>query len=430
MKKDLLEDLALEVGYQYALFERKVLSLSAKTLLEVARKKRIGSTWLDEQNLLKGRLIKQLAYQKKVADAIVRSMLIKSIVLNEKLAQGYTENDLIRELQELQEKRNKTVALSEPSRKALQRLLSINDATTQAAIREGMRSHSAAINLLAKDQRIIASFSLQDTKEIDKIQKAIINNLSVRLNQGLPIVVENTSYKFKVYAERTVRTEMNRQSLEVLNYFGQQAGVVFYLSSYMQDCADDHADFQGKLYVVENWKEIARPEHHEAIQKVINEKDIKGFYWATEWKNGQQDGPALTTRPNCRHIMRPMPIAQVVNKTTKEMLTEQRMMRGTYSQNKYKDMQTQRKNERTIRTLKMRVDELKEQQLNTKSSEAKELLQKKINSDNIKLSKLNTYQLKFVNSRPHLIRDKRRETVKIIVNDLGTRYQVEGLENL
>jgi hypothetical protein len=78
----------------------------------------------------------------------------------------------------------------------------------------------------------------------------------------------------------------------------------------------------------------------------------------------------------------------------------------------------------------MRVDELKEQQLNTKSSEAKELLQKKINSDNIKLSKLNTYQLKFVNSRPHLIRDKRRETVKIIVNDLGTRYQVEGLENL
>jgi len=34
MKKDLLEDMALELGYQYALFERKILSLSAKTMLE------------------------------------------------------------------------------------------------------------------------------------------------------------------------------------------------------------------------------------------------------------------------------------------------------------------------------------------------------------------------------------------------------------
>lgn len=435
MTKDLLEDMALEIGYQYAIFERKVLSLSAKTLLEVAKKRKAGESWLDANRLLLGRLKKQLAYQKKVADAIVRNMLIKTAVLNEKLSQGYTEKQLQQELAELQEKRTKAVRLSDPSIKRLRGAVNLSDAATQAAIDEGMRSHNAAINLLAIDPRILASFSISDTKskygpqyDIKNIEKAILNNLQVRMNKGIPIIVENTSYKFKIWAERNVRTQMNQQSLEVLEYFGQQAGVVFYLASYLQDCADDHADYQGKLYVVENWREIARPEYHAAIQQVINDKDIKGFYWATEWKNGQQDGPALTTRPNCRHVMRPMPISQVINKTENQMLDEQRMRRGTYSQNKYKDMQVQRKNEREIRKLKQRIDEYKAQKENTQSKDANDLLQKKINSDKVKLSKLQKQQATFVNSRPHLIRDKRRETVRIIVNDLGVRYQIQGLE--
>jgi hypothetical protein len=437
MKKDILEDLALEIGYQYALFERKILSISAKTLLEGSKQKQQG-TWVDAQSLLLGRLKKQLAYQKKVADAIVRNMLIKSMVLNEKLAQGFTEKDLAAELAELQEKRTKTVGLSEASVKSLQRMLQINDATTQAAIQEGMRSHSSSIQAIMKDARIRGTFSIMDTKsdkygpryDLKNIEKAIVNNLQVRINKGIPIVVQNTSYNFKVWAERNVRTQMNQQSLEVMDYFGQQAGVVFYLCSYLQDCADDHAPFQGKLYVVENWRQLARPQYHADIQQAIQNKNIQGFYWATEWKNGNQDGPALTTRPNCRHVMRPMPITQVITKSTNEMLVEQRMKRGKYDEDKYKDLQEQRKNERTIRKIKSRIDENKEQIENTKTPEAKELLQKKINSDKIKLSQWQTTQQKLVNSKPHLVRDTRRETVKIIVNDLGVRYQIQGLENL
>lgn len=437
MKKDLLEDLALEVGYQYALFERKIISLSAKTLLEATRQRKAG-TWVNAQTLLLGRLKKQLAYQKKVADAIVRGMLIKTIVLNEKLAQGYTEKDLAEELAELQSKRTKSVELSEPSIKSLRRMLELSDKTTQAAIQEGMRQHNAAINILAKDPRILGTFTIKDTTsaqygpkyDIANIEKAILNNLQIRINKGIPIIVENTSYDFKVWAERNVRTQMNQQSLEVLDYFGQQAGVVFYLCSYLQDCADDHADYQGKIYVVENWREVARPEYHADIQRAIQEKNIKGFYWATEWKNGQQEGPALTTRPNCRHIMRPMPITQVVSKSTDDMLEEQRMKRGDYDKRKYKDMQEQRKNERNIRRIKSRMDEYKEQLDNATTPESKELLQKKINSDKIKLSQVQSVQKKLVDSKPHLVRDYRRETVKIIVNDLGIRYQIKGLENL
>jgi hypothetical protein len=438
MKKDLLEDMALEIGYQYALFERKILSLSAKTMLAAVKQKRQGGTFLDFQNLLLGRLRKQLDYQKKVADALIRGMLIKTMVLNEKLAQGYTEKDLAEELAELQSKRTKSVELSEPSIKSLRRMLELSDNTTQAAIREGMRSHSSAVNLLARDPRILGTFTIKDTKsekygpayDIANIEKAILNNLQIRLNEGIPIVVQNTSYKFKVWAERNVRTQMNQQSLEVLSYFGQQAGVVFYLCSSLQDCADDHADWQGKVYVVENWRQIARPEFHEAIQNTIQEKDIRGFYFATEWKNGTQKGPALTTRPNCRHVMKPMPITQVVNKTEEQMLQEQRMQRGTYDEKKYKDLQEQRKNERNIRKIKARIDEYQDQIDNTKTPEAKELLQRKIKHDKIKLSQWQATQTKLVNSRQHLIRDPRRETIKIIVNDLGVRYQIKGIENL
>jgi hypothetical protein len=430
MKKDLLEDLALEIGYQYAIFERNVLSLSAKTMLKVAKQKRVGSTWIDSQNALLGNLRKQLERQKKVADAIIRNMLIKSIVLNEYIAKGYGIDQLTGELKELQEKRTKSVKLSEPSMESLKRMLQINDATTKAAVQEGMKSHSASISMLAKDPRIIASFSLSETKEVDKIQKAIINNLQVRMNKGLPIIVENTSYKFKVWAERSVRTEMNRQSLKVLDHFGKQAGVVFYLCSYHQDCADDHAEYQGKVYVVEDWRQVANPAYLTQINQVIKEKNIKGFYWATEWKNGQQNGPGLTTRPNCRHILKPMPISEVVNKTEEQMLTEQRMKRGEYGKQKYEDMQKQRKNEREIRKIKMRIDEYTQQLENAKTIESKDLLRKKINSDKIKLSKWQLTQSQLVNSRQYLVRDKRRETVKIIVNDLGVRYNIEALETL
>jgi hypothetical protein len=128
--------------------------------------------------------------------------------------------------------------------------------------------------------------------------------------------------------------------------------------------------------------------------------------------------------------MKPMPITQVVNKTEEQMLQEQRMQRGTYDEKKYKDLQEQRKNERNIRKIKARIDEYQEQIDNTKTPEAKELLQRKINHDKIKLSQWQATQTKLVNSRQHLIRDPRRETIKIIVNDLGVRYQIKGLENL
>lgn len=84
---------------------------------------------------------------------------------------------------------------------------------------------------------------------------------------------------------------------------------VLYLASSHDDCAEDHLDYQGKIYCDAKWRtREADPEIKKRIADFIQSHDIKSLQWVTRrpvW---------FCTRPNCRHYF--------VALGTEEALTE------------------------------------------------------------------------------------------------------------
>ena len=75
--------------------------------------------------------------------------------------------------------------------------------------------------------------------------------------------------------------------------------VIFYLASKHLDCAADHKDWQGKVYVDEKWKKLVKDANlKERVARYIEQNNIKTFQWVLGkpvW---------FITRPNCRHFFR------------------------------------------------------------------------------------------------------------------------------
>lgn len=81
-------------------------------------------------------------------------------------------------------------------------------------------------------------------------------------------------------------------------------GNYFYLCSYRNDCAEDHLQYQGKVYVDE-----AAPRHHgfDTLQRALG-------------------APAyLITRPNCRHFMIVITEEEATTKAADELLNEKHL---------------------------------------------------------------------------------------------------------
>ena len=78
---------------------------------------------------------------------------------------------------------------------------------------------------------------------------------------------------------------------------------VFYVCSKHSNCADDHKDWEGKVYYDRYWrmKNSDMPDWLKTrIEKEIARKDMKSVQWVTK-------GPVwLTTRPYCKHFFTPV----------------------------------------------------------------------------------------------------------------------------
>lgn len=74
---------------------------------------------------------------------------------------------------------------------------------------------------------------------------------------------------------------------------------IFYLASSHNDCAIDHKDYQGKMYIDEMWESIITDANIKtAIRKYIRQNNVKNFQWVI-------DKPVwFITRPNCRHFFK------------------------------------------------------------------------------------------------------------------------------
>lgn len=250
----------------------------------------------------------------------------------------------------------------------------------------------------------------------DDLYNTILEQSKNGIEKGLPIKINNRNYEFKSYMEMKVRTTISQQIVEQqmeLNYDTQN---VFFIVNSFADCADDHKDLQGKVYYDERYKSFTIPkEVKEQITNIISQKKllsmqavIKKPYW-------------LTTRPNCRHRFVPITIEQATGNTN-ALLEKMKLKKGTYKDLKYQQSQELRYIERNIRKYKALLFQYEEIYKTGQNSKVlpyikkyKELVRKWQEKARLLVKQANT-------SGYDLERDYRRETRKVIVKDLGVKY--------
>lgn len=95
---------------------------------------------------------------------------------------------------------------------------------------------------------------------------------------------------------------------------------IFYLCSRHDDCAIDHIDYQGKVYIDETWRNVIKDEEERTkVMVYITEYRVHSFQWVTHapvW---------MITRPNCRHYFKALDLYEVFGKSAEELIKEHNM---------------------------------------------------------------------------------------------------------
>lgn len=106
---------------------------------------------------------------------------------------------------------------------------------------------------------------------------------------------------------------------------------VFYLCDMHENCAKDHAAYQGRLYIREDWelyvddKEVASKIN--AYLHNHPEMKVETLEWVLGYKSANKaESPYLVRRPNCKHQIVPIRTEEVLGMSVKKLLTKNNMI--------------------------------------------------------------------------------------------------------
>ena len=256
---------------------------------------------------------------------------------------------------------------------------------------------------------------------VPDLKASIIKQTELGIESGIPVTYKNgRKVGYREYMEMAVRTgiqqEIGQQQIEI----AKDANIVFFLCDEFADCADDHADYQGKIYYNADYESFRlTDEAKDLIAQAVRSKQMLSVQ---EVREGQ---PYLTTRPNCRHRLIPISIDEGIGNDSLAAVKQNRdSVRGSYRPENYDALKQQRALERNIRK-------------NKKALETFELLKKRTNSNDydnmirkrrLAISNSQANLRKLLEQNPNLSRERRRETAKILIKDVGVKYNLKDLK--
>lgn len=93
----------------------------------------------------------------------------------------------------------------------------------------------------------------------------------------------------------------------------------FFLCSSHPNPAKDHADWEGKVYYDEDWEKYADEADQPSIRAYIRNHKLRSVQWVV--------GPPvfLTTRRNCRHYFKNIPMDQIMHGSARSILKKNHM---------------------------------------------------------------------------------------------------------
>lgn len=297
--------------------------------------------------------------------------------------------------------------------KAIERASELSDTDLSKLKKESLKA-GKSVTVSALSYHLNAVARITRMAKTIPLKEAIFKQTQIGISKGLPITTKSgRSIGYKEYMEMAVRTTIQTEIGETQLKYGAKSGIVFYLCNSFNDCADDHKDFQGKVYYDENWKSFDLEEEVKSkISNFIQSKNLRSF------QDVRDNKPYLTTRPNCRHKMTAISFEQATgDKNT--LLKDLKLTRGKYKPDDYDITQKQRYIERNIRNYKARLEQNK--MLANESQD--EMFKLQARKDSFLVRKWQKEQRELIKANPQLERDYRKETRNKIVQDLGAKYQ-------
>lgn len=260
-----------------------------------------------------------------------------------------------------------------------------------------------AVEQHQKNINIIGALATPDT-----LYDVIKQQMEKGVDNGMPVTyADGKTFSWKAYMEMKTRTVIKQEIVNNQAKMGAKLGIVFYMCDVLGDSADDHEDFQGKVYYN---ADAFIPDN---VQEYIDANDILSM------QEVMLGDPFLTTRPNCRHNFHAVPTQDVLIDTPKEILDNYGLVKGEYKEQNYGLTQQQRLNERTIRKYKTR--EQTAQKLYQATGDKTYLA--KAQRAGAKVKEWQKRNRELIAKHPDLLeRDARRESLRVITGDLGVKY--------
>jgi hypothetical protein len=250
----------------------------------------------------------------------------------------------------------------------------------------------------------------------DDLYEEILKESQKGFEKGLHITQKGRRYEYKAYMEMKVRTTISNQIMNQQRELNLTTQNIFFIVNSFGDCADDHKNLQGKIYYDERFRTFDIPkEIKEQALALINRKKLMSM------KEAIEEPYWLTTRPNCRHRFVPITLKQALGDSN-ALLDKLNLKRGTYKDQNYQDSQQLRYIERNIRKYKATLNYYEEIYKTGQNSKVLPYIDnyKKLIKKWQKEARL---LVKSANERGYkLERDYERETRKVIVQDLGVKY--------
>lgn len=335
----------------------------------------------------------------------------------------YLKEKLNRELEGVQDKQiqqihNAASLMNAKNVKFTRDLINKTEEANKYLIRSALMTFEKSVNKIYK------------LSKTQPLRDAIVDIVDKNVDIGLKTVDTKSgrTWGYKEYMEMSVRTNIHNEIVEQQLSIGEETGQVFYICNSFGDCADDHAPYQGKIYYNKDFENFKiKEEVKEQIRKVIKKKKMLSYQDISDGtityttNTGKQRGVYLCTRPNCRHRMFPLTLNQVLENTPTELLNKFKLKLGTYKDDKYEASQELRYCERNIRKYKFNLKTM--QELKKKDGSNNEI-NKNIRKYSYLVRKWTDRADEVVQlNKSFLKRDKRREERRVILNDLGVRYE-------
>ena len=267
--------------------------------------------------------------------------------------------------------------------------------------KEVLRLANQSLKTYTKQVRLIDTLSTpDDLYEVVKRQlpKGIENGIKIAYKDG-------KQFSWKAYMEMNIRTTVHQEMNQHQTKVGAKVGQIFYICDSFGDCAPDHADYQGKIYY------NADAEITDEAQAYI---DANGIQSIQEVRDGE---PYLGN-------FHAIPTSEVLSETADEILEKNDFKYGEYEKSNYEALQKQRYNERQIRKFKLREENARKI---IKETGVKDFAN--VNKEHQKVLEWQRKQRELIKENEGVLeRQYNRENAKIVVNDLGVRYDYKVQE--